>query len=332
MNKNAGPAGQRPACARRRAARALLLCLATSLLIACSPARLPSVRPIAHLGLLAPFEGQHRRSGYAALDAVRAVTADASAAPAGWIPLALDTSLDAARAARKMMAAPQVAAIVGPLQPADGFALARTRDARPWLAPYAVTDMGFADPAGVDWAEALVRAVAGAAAELGATRLAVAGWDSDWPPLNEIGREGFARIPAINVASPDALDSGDALLWLGNAEDGARFLVQLRALSPDAPVWMGPWIAADNVLFEHARAAGAANIDRVYSIAWLDAGYSGWAESHPATSFYSYLVESAARAALAQSESAGSAKVQSRQPFRFAAVIFDTGVEWRQMP
>ena len=90
-----------------------VLLLGVLLLAGCT-----SVRPTLKVGLLAPFEGLHRRSGYAALAAVRAAVADFPYAEAGVLPLALDDGgqpQGAQRAAQKLLADGRVAAVVGPL-------------------------------------------------------------------------------------------------------------------------------------------------------------------------------------------------------------------------
>lgn len=299
-----------------------------------------SVRPTAQLGLLAPFEGLHRRAGYAALERVRAVVAEVPVSTTDWLPLALDTSLDSVRSARKLLASPALAAVVGPLMPADGFAVAQVLRDRHWVAPYALDESGFADPGGVAWAEALVRAAAEDAARKGFARLALAGWDPTWPKLDRAKREGFAALPTIYVTSPDAPDSGVALLWLGNAEDGARFIGEYRFKHPDAPVWVGPWIAADSVFFERLAASAAPespNWNQTYSLAWVDGEYTVWAHSHPTASYYGYLLEHAARAALLPADtgdrSDGASAIGSEwQAVAFQAAMSENGIVWKFVP
>ncbi|MFZ1771520.1 MAG: ABC transporter substrate-binding protein, partial [Caldilinea sp.] len=79
------------------------------------------VRPLVKIGLIAPFEGLYRRTGYEALAAMRQALADAPTGPVAIIPLALDDSADptrTVRAAEKLLVDPQVQAVVGPLSPA----------------------------------------------------------------------------------------------------------------------------------------------------------------------------------------------------------------------
>jgi branched-chain amino acid transport system substrate-binding protein len=83
-----------------------------------------SVRPIVKIGVLAPFEGLYRRTGYTVLEAVRrAIVDDSAANPAVFdlLPLALDDSAAPAAARRstqKLLVDPGVGAVVGPLTPA----------------------------------------------------------------------------------------------------------------------------------------------------------------------------------------------------------------------
>jgi hypothetical protein len=65
------------------------------------------VRPVAKIGLIAPFEGLQRRTGYAALESMRQAIVETPASAIGVIPLALDDSADPlghSRAAEKLLA------------------------------------------------------------------------------------------------------------------------------------------------------------------------------------------------------------------------------------
>ena len=63
------------------------------------------VRPVAKIGLIAPFEGLHRRSGYAALAAMRQAIVETPAGATGIIPLALDDAGDGDQVAPAQSAA-----------------------------------------------------------------------------------------------------------------------------------------------------------------------------------------------------------------------------------
>ena len=147
--------------ARVRLQALLRVCLA-GLWVAGSLAGCTNVRPTIKIGVLAPFEGLHRRSGYAALEAVRAAIVDFSNGDAGILPLALDDGdqpQQAVRSAQKLLADPRVAAVVGPLSPDLGAAvepLGSTASIA-WYPPYSV--------AGQDWATGLVRTAADLGAE-----------------------------------------------------------------------------------------------------------------------------------------------------------------------
>src|SRR5688500_13064399 len=74
-----------------------------------------SIRPIIKIGLIAPFEGLYRQSGYTALDAMRQAMAECTPPGMDVLPLALDDSGDPARAqraAQKLLIDPSVGAIV----------------------------------------------------------------------------------------------------------------------------------------------------------------------------------------------------------------------------
>ncbi len=283
--------------------------------------------PIARVGLLAPFEGLHRRAGYAALDAVRRVLADAPAPP-GLIPLALDTSLDAPRAAQKLLATSGLIAVVGPILPTDGFAAApvlgaQAEGAQRWTAPYALTEAGFVRPDDPAWALALVQATAGFAQQQGAARLAVAGWPEQAPALEPLAREGFAPLPAIQLLSPDALRPDDALLWLGSAPDGARFVAAARARLPELPLWLGSWLAADPVLVEHLHAA-AVPLDSIFAVGWRREADAPDAAERPGAAFTDTLLEQATRAALTGAPAGASAW----RPAAYRLQAAGGAVEW----
>ena len=96
----------------------LLLCIGL-FFTACIPASTPQVVKI---GLIAPFEGLYRRTGYAALAEMRKVLAAHVPASTAYriLPVALDDGGDpeqARRAAQKLLVDPEVQVIVGPLFP-----------------------------------------------------------------------------------------------------------------------------------------------------------------------------------------------------------------------
>lgn len=298
-----------------RAPHSLRLTIYFSLLTAyCLLLTACAAPPIEPIGVLAPFEGLYRRSGYAALDVVRAEIE--AGAGAGVLPLALDTSRDAARAMQKLVAMTtgqgNGTAVVGPLTPQDGAASAGVLAGVPWYAPWAVSSRGLEDPGSDEWLVALLDAVAADARAIGAQSLVAAGWEGERPSLASAGEGGAVAW----IDSPLAVRSGDGVLWLGDAAGGARFVSALRARLPGTPIWLGPW-AVDPVLFEHLRAAGFADWERLYWITWLDQEYPVWAEAHVGASPMLYLTQQAARRALASVTDA-PLPAQEWYPFVFA--------------
>lgn len=302
--------------------------LVLALLGACTP-----VSPVVKIGVLAPFEGIYRRSGYAALDAARAaVEAEAPGLAAGGIaviPLALDTSLDPRRAAEKLLADPALAAVVGPLSPADGRAMAGVLGAAgvPWLAPYAVGPEGFLAPQEGAWAVELARAAAASARAQGATRLLVAGWDAaGWPPPQNSVWQAVNELPLHFVDMETAIGDireGDALLWAGDPIHGAEMLADLRGAGLDAPFWLAPG-SADVTFMEHAPAkirATPAVWGDVWCLTWNEMTYNGASAPTPENnellpSMPGTLTGAATHAALARIAGAGASVPAGALHFR----------------
>ena len=255
-----------------------------------------SVRPVAHVGVLAPFEGLYRRSGYSALEAVRGAVAAAPPAHTGLIALALDTSRDPARAAAKIAASAHVGAVVGPFTPQEGAAAAPALAAMPWLAPWAVTEAGFVAPQETAWLEALARALGESARAQGARRLLVGGTLPAWEPSLRAGFEPLPTIMLVDGPGGFIAHPGDALVWLGSPAEGAAATIELRALLPDAPVWLAPW-AIDPVFFEHlqpAATAQGAEPPAIYAVVWAGPHDAAWASAHPQGMPSAYLMYEAA--------------------------------------
>lgn len=269
----------------------LLLFLLTSLFAGCG-----DVRPAVKIGLIAPFEGLHRRTGYEALAAMRAAIAETPAGAVGVLPLALDDSGDpvqAQRALAKLLASSDVAAIVGPLSPALAAAVAGGPPAAPLLAPFALPGReltGGAEPAA--WAAPLVQSVGELAAANAARGLVLAGWTPGWPDLTAAEWSALAGLPVRLSNDPASVNDGEAVLWLGAADSGAAYLDDLRAGQPDAQFWLG--LAGDDPVFAERTAART----RVYWVVWVDDGYNAWAAAHSPSSPSAYLVYRATQAAL----------------------------------
>jgi len=212
------------------------------------------------------------------------------------LPLALDDAGDPAqveRAAQKLLADPQVVAVVGPLTP-PLFAVTQTlrgQSAVPWYAPFAPPTLQPAgDPA--DWALPLVREAARLAAIQGAQQLVLAGWTSGWPELSNDEWTAGLGMPALLDDVPAHVQSSDAVFWLGSAEGGATYLNELRKLQPNVTFWIGPE-GSDPIFAE--RATG---LERTYWLGWNDQRYNQWAATHPSSSPSHYLIYRATQAAL----------------------------------
>jgi hypothetical protein len=277
-------------CVRLRVWLSVLL---LGLWIAGSLAGCTSVRPTIKIGVLAPFEGLHRRSGYAALDAVRAAIADFSYEEAGILPLALDDGAQpqqAVRSAQKLLVDPRVGAIVGPLTPDLGAAVAPVEAIVPisWYTPYSV--------AGQDWAIGLVRAAVGLAKERGTRDLVLAGWTPGWPRLEAQQWAEAVGMPVRLDDEPAGVDDQGTVFWMGSAEDGAAYLAELRDLQPATIFVLGPQ-GEDPVFGERLRGSDTGFYD-VHWTVWTDAGYTEWTANHSNHSPNAYLVYRAALAAL----------------------------------
>ena len=250
-----------------------VLLLAVLLLCACT-----STRPVVKIGLIAPFEGVQRRSGYGALAAMRLAIAEYTDLEVGVTPLAVDTSLSpqgATEAARKVLAHGNVVALIGPLTPHAQLSAGAVHapDELLWIAPYAV------DPAGdftdfrhsAAWADALVAAVGAQAQRRGAERLRVIVPDDRWPLYTNAELSSISGMPAAQLEPASAFrqaETADALLWLGDAEAGADFLNRLRRSGKQAQFWLaGP--TAEALFRERADA-----LENVYWATWTPMAYN----------------------------------------------------------
>ncbi len=244
------------------------------------------VRPVVKIGLIAPFEGLYRETGYEALAALRAAVETCAPAGVDVLPLALDDSNrpdNARRAAAKLLVDPAATAIIGPysLESAAAVAPELSSSRVDWLAPYMLgADGRFAAPGGnLSWLVDLIVAIAAAAENEGAQQIAVAGLPQAWlAPLAARLTQASTPIPVrlLDLDAGDPVDPGaqGAFLWLGDAHDGARVLADLRELHPEAAFWLGPQ-GGDPVFAAHAVVQGP-----VYWATWAGAQYN--AVSQPA--------------------------------------------------
>lgn len=183
-----------------------------------------STRPVVKIGLLAPFEGLYRQSGYEALAAMRAALADHQPPNVEVLPLALDTSADpeqARRAAAKLLRDDSVVAVIGPLQSPQVAAAAELIAASrvDWHLPLA--------PRTPHEEQALFAAIL---TQIDGLHILQAGPDTRWPDQSADGVSTFA-------AKGNSASSVDGVLWQGDARTGAAFLTRLRTYNPTVPFW-----------------------------------------------------------------------------------------------
>lgn len=287
-------------------------------LVSCFLTSCTAVRPVVKIGLLAPFEGLHRRTGYVALTAMRQAIAEAAPAEFAIMPLALDDGSDPAqveRATRKLLQDPTVRALVGPYSPllAQPIAPLMAASGLAWWRPFAVTPSdGFVvtEPKS-DWAEPLLAAAAEQAVAVGSRRLVLAGWTPGWPALQA---EELAKALAMPVLISDAVavvEPADAVFWLGSPERGAVYLTALRAYAPHVPFLLGPQ-ADDPIFVEHTQLSGP-----VYLLFWLDDGYEQWRSQQRMAPPIAYLTYRATQQAIAQML---GQPLPQRQSWRIAAI------------
>lgn len=262
-----------------------------------------SVHPVVKIGLIAPFEGIYRESGYAALAAMRQALDECAPPGMNLLPLALDDSGDpnqAQRAAQKLLIDPAVHAIIGPLLLDSVPALAKTigeprtetvpageerlkegEGIKPtWLVPLLILPAnptgGFAHYASNAPLQAQVDFIA---TTTPATRILLVGLSSESPwEVNTATVTGQSTTrPVIRIDDLDAalatVEEGDALLWLGRPDAGARWLSALRAKQPDVDFWLMDQ-AGVNVFAAHAE-----NLHATHLLVWRDVEYNGWSES-----------------------------------------------------
>ena len=282
---------------------ALVALCALLLLAGCTP-----VRPVVKIGLIAPFEGLYRDSGYTALAALRRAIADCAAPGVDVLPLALDDSADpdlARRAAQKLVADPAVVAIIGPLPFASVPPVAgvMATDDRPWIAPGLVAPAGgFDGPAASAWVVALAEAIIAAQAP---ARVVVIGLPPtlapDLPPT-------VAQTPLLRVDDPATVTplSGDAALWLAAPDAGADWL----AAHPDVPLWLGVPYGGD-IWTQRGGAAHTA-----HWLIWRDREYNDWSQPPAPADPPAYQTYRATCALLAQ---LGSGRAATAGPWQLSA-------------
>jgi hypothetical protein len=285
------------------AANVRVSCVALGKLIVVVLILLPacaSIRPVVKIGLLAPFEGLYRRTGYTALEALRAAIAEQAPAAVDVLPLALDDANDptrARRAAQKLRSDAGVRAVVGPLSLATQASVAPMlrNSGLFWVLPDAIDPTGgFAPPdAPPLGATALVMTVAEAASKQGSTRLVIAGWLPTLAAFTQALLPAAASLPVVVSDDVNTVQPSDAVLHLGNPDQVAADFNRLRTRHPAIPYYVGPQ-GEDPVFVERAQVAGP-----LYWVTWVDADYAQWAAIHGSASPAAYRTYRAAQGVLA---------------------------------
>jgi hypothetical protein len=244
-----------------------------------------SVRPVVKIGLIAPFEGLYRDSGYAALAAMRQALDECTPPGVDVLPLALDDSGDPAqaqRAAKKLLVDPAVHAVVGPLLldavPAVATVMAQATEEREgarasnyptWLNPLLIAPIGgFAEPSADAWLEAQLEYVAAITTP---TRILLVGLSAGWP------LEVNAGLPVVRIDDPaealDAVAEGDTVVWLGRPDEGARWLTTLHAQHVSVDFWLVDQAGID--IFT----ALTPDLQAIHWLVWTDVEYNSWLQS-----------------------------------------------------
>jgi branched-chain amino acid transport system substrate-binding protein len=255
---------------------------------------------VVKIGLIAPFEGLYRRTGYAALNAMRAAIAEAPYGGMDVLPLALDDfnhPVRAQRAAQMLRIDASVQAVVGPLALTTQASVLGVLEETSllWLTPLVIDPAGgFADPrTPANWATSLVAVVAEAARDQGSKRLLLAGW----PPLPGMPPAPWPEGMGLPVApgdDPNAVLPTDSVLHLGNPDQAATYLNVLRTLQPAVPYYLGPQ-GEDPVFAERAQIGGP-----VFWVTWVDTAYDAWAAQYQPATPASYRTYRATQQALVQ--------------------------------
>jgi hypothetical protein len=278
----------------------LALSLALFLLAACIP-----TRPVVKIGLVAPFEGIYRQIGYEALAAMRVAIEESETGAFEVIPLALDSGTEPTQARRtmqKLLVDPSVRAVVGPFSPESAVAVANLLEPHTdgWFLP-------FLPSATENRERALVALIAAIAAETGGdyeSPLVLAGWSTGWPDLSDAAWSEQAGRPVRLSSDPADVGATEAILWLGNAVEGASYLMQLRSYRPGVPFWLA--VGGEPLIFYQLVTHGLEMLPSppplgpVYWAAWLDNDYEGWAATHTPSSPTAYAVYQATRTAIAE--------------------------------
>lgn len=275
-----------------------------SLVLLCLAACIPT-RPVVKIGLVAPFEGIYRQVGYEALAAMRLAIEESETGSFEVMPLALDSGTDPAQVRRtmqKLLVDPSVRAVVGPFSPESAVAVAELLDPHTdgWFLPFL--------PSAIENREralmTLIAAIAAATDGDSGNPWVLAGSSTGWPDLSAAAWSEQVGRPVRFSSDPADVASTETILWLGNAADGASYLIQLRSYRADVPFWLAvggePSIFYQRVVHGLELNPASPPLGPVYWAAWLDDGYEGWAATHTPNSPTAYAVYRATQTAIAE--------------------------------
>jgi hypothetical protein len=196
------------------------------------------------------------------------------------LPLALDDSGDPAqaqRAAQKLLVDPTVHAIVGPLLLDNVPAVAavmreaeqepegeREKSPPTWFIPALIAPTGgFAGPTANAWLEAQVNTIATTTSP---ARILLVGLSAEWP-LDVQATQTVLRMDDAKAAL-DAFEEGDAVVWLGRPDAGARWLTALRAEHANVDFWLVDQAGID--IFK----AHTPDLHATHWLVWTDVEYN----------------------------------------------------------
>lgn len=294
-----------------------LLITSTLLLTSCLPSIskldfLPqSTRPVIKIGLIAPFEGLYRRTGYEGLSAARlAIESHRQLIHENGVDLIMQALDDSAhgersvRAAEKLLIDPAVKGVIGPLA---SWAVANQVDKLPvmrspvthrqsvttspifefpWAQPRLGNDATKRyDPERLISQDELVLAVAKAASKQGMENLLVAG-------VEELVLAEESLIGLAVWKDNRSIEEFESILWLDEPAAGIALLNRLREEGWTAPFWFGTW-GGDPVVRERSQVYSG-----IYWAIWQDARYTEWSKNHEPSSPFAYLVYRATERAI----------------------------------
>ena len=245
--------------------RPRLFIVLVALAFATASCIIPSTKQVVKIGLLAPFDGLYRNTGYNELAAMRSAIAEHQSGAANpeivILPLALDLSVDTERAAEKIVADPSVKVVVAPVAAlyTPEIAAVIAASGAKLIFPQRTT---VAEDPVKEMVLQLLAEIADAARREGAKRLVLTGAISDWPNGVTADWDKILVLPTIVDNDVAIVQQTDAVIWWGPPAEGAAYLDELRAAGMNVPFWMGPE-GGNPVFVAHAEA-----FDNVYWATW----------------------------------------------------------------